>query len=306
MDPARAKAHEFPAVAYEWTERDVTLYALAVGAAAEDATDEQDLRLGYERAAGGQQVLPTLATLFAPLALEALARTPGLTFDPARLLHGEQELIVCTPYLLRTSGHVNSRLKVTDLQDKGRHALVTFETESRDDETGELICVNRSTCVLRDAGGFATSSSKAGQPKIASQSKTDQSSQDRPPDKVLKYRTTQAQALLYRLCGDMNPLHADPELAKRVGYERPILHGLCTFGVAARLIIRHCAAGDCQRLRQIQGRFTGHVYPGEVIVVAIWNLDQDRVAFRCSIEEREAMVLVGSVVLAVSTPSSRL
>ena len=276
--------YTFEPFEFRYTERDVALYALGVGAPA-GPLDPKELQFVYELSGEGFKTLPTFAVLFPTRAIEVLltGSLPGLTFNPMMLLHGEQFLEVKHP--LPTSGLVTCRPKVSAVYDKGSGALVITDVPAYD-EHGQEIAFNQSAMFIRGLGGFGGERGPSGEANTPP---------DRTPDAVMSARTSERQALLYRLSGDTNPLHADPAMAAFGGFEKPILHGLCSFGFAARAVLKHFCGNDPARFRSIKVRFAKHVFPGETLVTEMWQ-DGSRVLFRCKAAERDAVVLSNAVV----------
>ncbi|HEY1639546.1 MAG TPA: MaoC/PaaZ C-terminal domain-containing protein [Streptosporangiaceae bacterium] len=241
-----------------WTSKDALLYAIGVGAGLGDPLRE--LEFTTENCAGvTQQVLPTYAVL---LAQPRRGASLG-TFDRARLVHAEQAFELHRP--LPVAGTVSVVSSVTAIYDKGSGALVASESRATDAVTGELLVTSRSGLFIRGEGGWGgdrgpTSSWRA---------------PDGEPDCQIVQETRPEQALLYRLSGDRNPLHADPEFAARGGFERPILHGLCTYGFTGRALLHALCDGDPARFRSMSGRFSAPVLPGDSLVVSIWLGDRD-------------------------------
>ncbi|GLT74402.1 hypothetical protein SLA2020_462040 [Shorea laevis] len=268
----RLLAHKFPETEYTYTERDAALYALGVGACARDATDADELKYVYHE--NGQQfikVLPTFAALFSLGSLPNGIHLPGLEYDPRLLLHGQQYIEIYKPF--PSNARLHNKVSLAGLHDKGKAAILEIETRSYEKESGELLCMNRTTAYLRGAGGFSDPSQ---------------------PYSYSSYPTNQA--LLYRLSGDYNPLHSDPMVAKVAGFSRPILHGLCTLGFAVRAIIKSICRGDPNMVKSIFGRFLLHVFPGETLVTEMW-LEGLRVIYQASVKERNRTVLSGYVDL---------
>eukprot|EP00249_Psilotum_nudum_P006205 c19540_g1_i1 orf=408-1355(-) len=309
IDPEAVLAFEFPERNYTYTERDVALYALGVGACRDDACDPMELPYVYHP--HGQsliKVLPTFAVLFPFGVAGELNTIPGLNFHPSLLLHGEQYLEICKP--LPTSGQVKYKSRISQLHDKGKAAVVELESVCRNADNEEVLCVNRTTCFLRGAGGFSASSSKpftynSRTPSTLPTTKLSNKQPDFPPLAVYEDQLQPNQALLYRLSGDYNPLHSDPQIASIAGFPRPILHGLCTLGFAVRAVIRCCAAGDPSLVQTVQGRFLLHVFPGETLITEMWKERNNvrTIIFHCKVKERDQIVLSGVVTLL---PSSRL
>lgn len=242
-----------------WTADDVALYAVAVGAGHDDATEE--LEFTTDNTAGvTPRALPTYANIVA-------SRVGGAarygTFDPASYVHAEQAFTLHRP--LQTSGNVRATSRVVGMYDKGHAALVVSETRVVDAATEELWISTRSSIFIRGEGGFGGERG----PKPAFELPSE------PPDLEITYRTTPEQALLYRLTGDRNPLHSDPAFAQRGGYERPILHGLCTYGITGRLLLREVCGGDPAAVSGMQARFSGPVRPGDLLTVRAWVCGSD-------------------------------
>ncbi|MGO1050588.1 MaoC/PaaZ C-terminal domain-containing protein [Crossiella sp. CA198] len=251
-----------------WTPEEALLYALGVGAGAEDPLAE----LAYtteNTAEVDQQVLPTFGVVLAQFS------GPGVDFgdfDPALLVHAEQELVLHRP--LPAEGRMSLRRTVTDVFDKGKGALVVAKTEGST-INGEPLLSTMSSVFVRGQGGFGGERGPS----------VDWAPPEREPDAVLTFQTTPSQALLYRLGGrDHNPLHSDPAFAGRGGFPRPILHGLCTYGITARLLIGHFCGGEVNRVRRIYGRFTAPVLPGQELIVQAWA-EGNEVAFRTETKE---------------------
>ncbi|KAK7842002.1 enoyl-coa hydratase 2 [Quercus suber] len=268
---------------YLFESRDSVLYALGVGACARDAVDDDELKYVYH--ANGEQflqVLPTFAALFSLASMPNGFNLPGLEYDQRLLLHGQQYIELYRPF--PSSGCIHNKVSLAGLHDKGKAAIIEFETKSYEKESGELLCMNRTTVFLRGAGGF----SKSSQPYSYSNYQTDKASAVKIP------KTHPFAALLYRLSGDYNPLHSDPMVAKIAGFSRPILHGLCALGFAVRAIIKCICKGDPNLIKSITGRFLLHVYPGETLVTEMW-LDDLRVVYQAKVKERNQTVLSGYV-----------
>ncbi|XP_031484381.1 enoyl-CoA hydratase 2, peroxisomal isoform X1 [Nymphaea colorata] len=295
IDPELVISHQFPEGDFTYSERDVVLYALGVGACSGNAVDEKELKYVYHNL--GQpfvKVLPTFAVLFPFQLVNQLMRLPGLQFNPALLLHGQQYLEICKP--LPTSCNVRNEAVVAGLHDKGKAAVIEIETTSYDRESGEALCKNRSTLYLRGAGGFSKSSSMYTYSRNAAKMNFSTGFPDTPPFAIHEESTQSSQALLYRLSGDYNPLHSDPVVANIAGFSRPILHGLCTLGFAVRAVIKCCCHGEPNMVKSLMGRFLLHVYPGETLITEMW-LEQERVVYRTMVKERSQAVFSGFVVL---------
>ena len=239
-----------------WTSKDALLYAVGVGAGLGDPLNE--LEFTTENTSGvTQQVLPTFAVL---ISQAAVRRNLG-DFDRALLVHAEQSFELHRP--LPVEGTVRTVSTVTGMYDKGSGALITLENQAVDAATGEPMVTARSGTFIRGEGGFGGdrgSSEPWDRP-------------DRPADHEVTLETRPEQALIYRLSGDRNPLHADPKFAARGGFARPILHGLCTYGVTGRALLHALCGSDPARFAAMSGRFTRPVLPGDSLTVSIWVTD---------------------------------
>ncbi|MBM4381252.1 MAG: SCP2 sterol-binding domain-containing protein, partial [Deltaproteobacteria bacterium] len=287
IDADLALGMEMPPIESRYDERDLSLYALGVGAGRQPM-DEKELHQVYERNSEGFWPLPTYGVIPAVNAiLGALAEgksIPGLNYGLDRVLHGEQYMELTRP--LPPAAKLRHQGKVSEIWDKGRHALVVFHVDSFDADSGELLVKNDLSLVIRGAGGW-------GGERFPS---TDVTYPDRAPDAVVTEKTDASQALLYRLSGDWNPLHVDPEFAKAFGFERPILHGLCTFGFVGRAVVNAVMNGDPRRFKSIKVRFVDSVFPGETIRTEIWKESAGRVLVRASVVERNKVVLSNAAV----------
>ena len=270
-----------------YDERDVALYALGVGAA-ENPLDPKDLSLVYEMSGEGFHTLPTFAVVPAmKMVLENYkkgVKAPGLNYGFERILHGEQYTEVKRP--LPPSGKLTHKARIKDIFDKGKNAVVVTSITSLD-ESGEEIAYNELTSVVRGAGGWGGDRGPTAEANTAP---------DRKPDAVIEEKTHPNQALLYRLSGDINPLHADPNFATTFGFEKPILHGLCTFGFAARAVIKAFSKGDPRYFKSIKVRFADSVFPGETLVTEMWKEGAEKVVFRTKVKERDKVVLSNAAV----------
>ncbi|KAI4317005.1 hypothetical protein L6164_024919 [Bauhinia variegata] len=295
FDPTPILSHKFPETTYSYTERDAAIYALGVGACAQDAVDADELKYVYHE--NGQKfikVLPTFAALFSLESLPSAAGLPGLQFDPRLLLHGQQYIEIYKPF--PSSAQIHNKFTLAGLHDKGKAAILEIETKSYEKESGDLLCMNRMAIYLRGAGGFSKSSNPFSYSNYSSQQPSTVKIPESQPFSVFDDQTHSSQALLYRLSGDYNPLHSDPVIAKVAGFSQPILHGLCTLGYAVRAIIKCICRGDPDLIKGISGRFLLHVYPGETLVTEMW-LQGLRVVYRTKVKERNRAVLSGYVDL---------
>ncbi|HEX3791831.1 MAG TPA: MaoC/PaaZ C-terminal domain-containing protein [Pseudonocardiaceae bacterium] len=260
-----------------WTSKDTLLYAVGVGAGLDDPTEE--LEFTTENSAGiDQQVLPT----FAVLAAQGGSRGNLGDFNPAMLVHAEQAFELHRP--LSPAGAVRTTSKVTGIYDKGSGALVTTEATAVDADSGEPVIISRSAVFIRGEGGF-------GGDRGPSVKWPDPEGK---PDHQVTYRTRPEQALLYRLSGDRNPLHSDPAFAARASFPRPILHGLCTYGVTGRALLHAVADSDPARFAGMSGRFSAPVFPGEALTVSIWNTEEGTI-FRTAKDDGTVVIDRGTV-----------
>lgn len=280
IDVDQVKGYQFPLKQFVYNERDVSLYALGVGAAA-DPMDTEELKFVYEFSPRFAP-LPTMAVTFPFDAIGTITSVPGMHFNPMMLLHGEQRLELLRP--LPTSATLTNQATIRDVYDKGSGAVLVIEAVSLN-EQGEALCRNISQVFVRGLGGFGGERGPSGARNIAPEC---------APDAVVRQKTLENQALLYRLAGDPNPLHADPAMAALGNFPRPILHGLCTFGFAGRAVLKQFAGNDPSRLQSIECRFTRHVFPGETLLTEMWQADEGKVLFQVRVEERNEVVLANA------------
>jgi len=273
-------------VSFSYVEKDVMLYALGIGMGA-DPMDETELAFVYER---NLKVVPTAATVLAstdgrlgPQALRRPADRPGHRTSEINFLmvvHGEQKVRLHRP--LPISGRFTAQTSVIGAYDKGKDkgAVIVYETVWSD-EAGETVATLTSSTFARGDGGFGGPSEGQPPPHRIPQ---------RPADLSLDFPTRPDQALLYRLNGDRNPLHSDPEVAGRAGFPRPILHGLCTYGITCRAVLQAIAGYDPEAILSHQVRFSSPVYPGETITVDLWR-DGREISFEARVKSRDVTVI---------------
>ncbi len=280
IDVDKVVGAELAAEGYSWTDEDVIFYNLGVGAG-NPPTDPLELKYAYE---GDLQAVPTFGTIPPFGMMMSMGMVEGFDINLTQILHGEQELIVHNP--IPTSGAVTQSGRVVDVFDKGKGALAVIEIVSVLGKTGEPLFTNRSSIFIRGEGGFG---GESGPPP-------GYEAPDREPDQVVESPTLPQQALLYRLVsGDKNPLHADPGFASFAGFERPILHGLCTYGVIAKAVVDSALGGEPGRLASYKARFTGHVFPGETLITRIWD-EGDVLIVTAETKERGTTVLSNASV----------
>jgi len=256
-----------------WDSTDALLYALGVGAGLDDPGNELAFTTENSHEVD-QRVLPTYAVL--------LAQAPGAgslgDVDPAMLVHAEQAFELHRPLPVR--GRVRTTSTVTGVYDKGSGALVSSQAVAVDPADGQPMITSRSSVFIRGEGGFGGERGP----------KDDWRQPDRAPDHRVTYRTRPEQALIYRLSGDRNPLHSDPAFAARAGFERPILHGLCTYGVTGRALLHTLAGSDPARFAGMSGRFSSPVLPGESLTVSIWRTADDAALFQTTKDDGTVVV----------------
>jgi acyl dehydratase len=274
LDPQVLRDYAIPEVAQRYGPRDCALYALSLGLG-QDPLDEAQLRFA-DATRDDHAALPAMALVLAYPGFW-LAQ-PGTTADPARLVHTQQAIVWHRP--VATSGHVASRTRVTDIFDKGEggHAIIGSERRVADAESGEPLATLTQTHIVRGGGGFggmpAPPFERMPRPEVE-------------PAMRIDVPTRPEQALLYRLNGDTFALHSSPAHARASGFDRPILHGMCTAGIALQVLLRSLAQGDPARFRRMSLRFTGPVFPGDVLRVEGWGDG----AFRVSVPARDAVVI---------------
>jgi acyl dehydratase len=264
---------------HEYEERDVILYALGVGA-------KQDRELDYLYEGRGPKVLPTYGVVPAwPAMTEVFDMVGG---DLLGIVHGGQQIRVHRPF--SPSGRLETIARVDGLYDLKRMATGLVTTETRD-QGGQLVCETIWSVIFRHDGGFGGEKPPR-RPKVAIPEGT-------PPLFEWVEATTPEQALLYRLSGDRNPLHADPAIGEKAGFGRPILHGLCTYGFMARAAIFSLGGGDPARFESLDVTFQAPVWPGETLVIRGYRLDDGRVAMVTTTKERPDEVAVGNALVSI-------
>lgn len=277
IDPDALMARAFPVIDHSYTAKDTALYALGLGLGA-DPLNRSHLRAVYEGAAGFG-ALPAMVNVIGYPGFWAMEPDTGLTWQ--KILHGEQSLTLHAP--LPASGTLSGRLRITGIIDKGadKGALIYTERDLTDNATGVHVATVSSTTFARADGGFGGASGPV---------KPVHTMPEGAPQTVFDFKTPDNAALIYRLSGDFNPLHADPDVAAQAGFDRPILHGLCTLGVASWSLTEALAEGDFAALKHLQLRFSAPVYPGETIRTEMWR-DGGDISFRARVVERDIVVL---------------
>lgn len=277
IDKGALLARDFPVIEQSYTAKDCALFALGVGLG-DDPLNVAELNALYE-GAEGFAALPAMVNVLTYPGFWAREPDTGLTWQ--KILHGEQSLTLHGP--LPAEGTLLGKTRVVDIIDKGANkgALIYSEREITDKASAQRIATVCSTTFARADGGFGGENGPV---------KPVHMLPDRAPDAHQDFKTSVRAALIYRLSGDLNPLHADPEISKNAGFDRPILHGLCTMAVASWSIPIALRDGDFTALIHMQQRFSAPVYPGETIRTEIWQ-DDDEVSFCARVLERDAVVL---------------
>jgi acyl dehydratase len=244
-----------------WTSRDSVLYALGVGAGPDELAFSTDDARGTPN-----QALPTMAVVLAVPRPE-IAKAMG-DFDRRMLVHGSQTTILHG--VLPAAGRISYSSRIANVFDKGSGAAVETETVAADGETGKPLFTNRAIAFIRGAGGWGGERGPSAQRFDVG---------NREPDHCTEFPVADNQALIYRLSGDRNPLHSDPNYARAAGFDRPILHGLCTYGFVGRALLQFACGGDPSRMQAMSARFVAPMYPGERLTVAMWTVDNSNTAF---------------------------
>jgi acyl dehydratase len=268
--------YEIPAREQTYTERDVMLYALGLGWCM-NPVNREELSFVYEKEL---KVPPTICCVLGTPGMW-LAK-PDTGVDYLRVVHGEMGFTIHKP--LPSAGSVRATTRVTDIFDKGEGvgALIVTQSEIGDRESGDKLATTTSTIFARGNGGFGGERGPSSVKVIP---------EDREPDEICNLPTLPQAALIYRLSGDYNPLHCDPDVAAQAGFPRPILHGLCTFGIAGHAILRTICNYDPLRFKGMKARFSAPVFPGETVRTEMWRSSGGRAVFRSRVVERNVVVL---------------
>ncbi|XP_036884893.1 peroxisomal multifunctional enzyme type 2 [Sturnira hondurensis] len=277
-----AIGHKFSSFSSAYTELEAIMYALGVGAS---IREPKDLKFIYE---GNPDFscLPTFGVIMAQKSIMGgeLAEIPGLSVNLAKVLHGEQYLELYKP--LPRAGKLKCEAVVADILDKGSGLVILLDVHSYSGK--ELICYNQFSLFVVGSGGF-------GGKRTSDKVKEAVAIPNRHPDAVVRDTTSLNQAALYRLSGDWNPLHIDPNFASLGGFSKPILHGLCTFGFSARHVLQQFADNDVSRFKAIKVRFAKPVYPGQVLQTEMWK-EGNRIHFQTKTQETGDIVISNAYV----------
>lgn len=276
LDPQQLMNRPFQDVVHTYKARDTMLYALAVGLGS-DPVDEQQLPFVYEE---HLKALPTMALVLGDTGF--WLQEPDTGIDWPKVLYGEIGIELHAP--LPSTGVVVGRTTVDEIIDKGpgKGAFLYTSRAVTEQGSGQPLCTVRSTYICRGDGGFGGSVGTVRQPHPLPQ---------RQADALCDLPILRQAALLYRLTGDFNPLHVDPAVARGVGFDRPILHGLCTFGVAGHALLKTLCHYEPERIVGLRARFSSPVFPGETLRTEIWREAPGRAGFRCRVLERDVVVL---------------
>ncbi len=251
-----------------WTSKDALLYAVGIGAGTGELAYTTENTDGVD-----QQVFPTFAVVV-PTGGGSVMRSIG-SFNPAMLVHGQQAITLHKP--LPVEGSITATSKLVAMYDKGKAAVAVTESNVTDDTDGQPLFTTRTSAFIRGEGGWGGDRGPSG---------AINEPPDRAPDDTVTYQTASDQALLYRLSGDRNPLHSDPSFAAMGGFDRPILHGLCSYGFTGRALLHTLCDGDSSRFQHIEARFASPVYPGEALTVKMWETGDGEAVFTTSVGDR--------------------
>lgn len=279
IDVQKALGAKLAPTTGSWNPDQVILYHLGIGAGMNKPTDRKELEYTYERYL---KVLPSFAVIPVFGALGGMNNIPGIDINLAMVLHGEQEIVLHRA--LPTSATIQNEARVAGIYDKGKAALIVLEVATRE-QNGEPLFTNRFTIFARGEGGFGGDPGPKAQHEVPS----------RAPDAVVESPTMPHQALIYRLSGDKNPLHCDPEFAQLAGFDRPILHGLCSFGIVCKAVVDTLLDGAVDRVQAYGARFSGVVFPGETIVTSMWR-EGNKIVIAAKTKERDTPVISNSAI----------
>lgn len=278
IDLDKALGAELEPIEFSWTSSDIQLYHLGLGAGA-DPMDARELRYLVDDT---PQVLPTFGNVAASFHMTEAPKVqfPGIDIELSKVLHASEAVSVPGP--IPTSGTAKSVQRFTEIWDKGKAAVIVSESTVTD-ESGKVLWTTKRSIFARGEGGFGGERGPATSAELP----------NRAPDIEISLPTLPQQALLYRLCGDRNPLHSDPAFAAAAGFERPILHGLCTYGIGCKAIVDNLLDGDVSQVASYGARFAGVVIPGETLQANIWKEDGKFIGVLTAPSRDNAVVLSG-------------
>lgn len=278
IDLDKALGAELEPIEFSWTSSDIQLYHLGLGAGA-DPMDERELRYLVDDT---PQVLPTFGNVAASFHMTEPPKVqfPGIDIELSKVLHASEAVSVPGP--IPTSGTAKSVQRFTEIWDKGKAAVIVSESTVTD-ESGKVLWTTKRSIFARGEGGFGGERGPS----------TSVEMPDRAPDVEISLPTLPQQALLYRLCGDRNPLHSDPAFAKAAGFDRPILHGLCTYGIGCKAIVDNLLDGEVSQVASYGARFAGVVIPGETLQANVWKEDGKFIGVLTAPSRDNAVVLSG-------------
>jgi acyl dehydratase len=265
LDPNAVGSQGEP-VHVSWTSKDCLLYAVGIGAGTDELAFTTENTNGVE-----QRVFPTFPVVIGWGHGSPMGKIGS--FNPALLVHGQQSVTVHRP--MPVEGAATLRSEITAMYDKGKAAVVVTSTTAEMD--GAPLYTNTASVFIRGEGGWGGERGPSGPQNVPP---------DREPDHCITYQTSPDQALVYRLSGDRNPLHSDPSFAAMGGFDRPILHGLCTYGFTGRALLHALCGGDPTRFEHIEGRFTSPVFPGEALTVSMWSTGDGEAVFTTAVGDR--------------------
>ncbi|OMC30962.1 3-alpha,7-alpha,12-alpha-trihydroxy-5-beta-cholest-24-enoyl-CoA hydratase [Mycobacterium sp. GA-1841] len=278
IDLDKALGAELEPIEFSWTSSDIQLYHLGLGAGADPMSASE---LSY-LVDGTPQVLPTFGNVAASFHMTEPPKVqfPGIDIELSKVLHASEGVSVPGP--IPTSGTAKSVQRFTEIWDKGKAAVIVSESTVTD-ESGKVLWTTKRSIFARGEGGFGGERGPATSAELP----------DRAPDIEISLPTLPQQALLYRLCGDRNPLHSDPAFAAAAGFDRPILHGLCTYGIGCKAIVDNLLDGDVSQVASYGARFAGVVIPGETLQANIWKEDGKFIGVLTVPSRDNAVVLSG-------------
>jgi acyl dehydratase len=272
-----AVGQESDPVSTSWTSKDALLYAVGIGAGTNELAFTTENTNGVE-----QQVFPTMAVVIG-WGMGSAMRGIG-SFNPAMLVHGEQRVTLHKP--IPPEGSATLKSKLVGIYDKGKAAVVATETTATDEGDGTPLYTNYSSAFIRGEGGWGGDRGPSGPRNVPP---------EREPDHEITYQTSPDQALVYRLSGDRNPLHSDPSFAAMGGSDRPILHGLCTYGFTGRALLHALCGSDPARFQHVEGRFSSPVLPGDALSIKMWETGPGEAVFTTSKQDGTVVIDQGGL-----------